>query len=153
MSDPTEDAAYIEKLYEYGEQLNNAKDKSRVWNSLRNSGAPRWASVNLGILICLQCSGIHRSLGVHISKNTKDGLQPASKSVEIIFNSNESPTAEHGPKSAAIQKNRRLFLEESILVKHMTQIRLPIMRSHECGYFHKGVEIGPKVEICHVIRY
>ncbi|EPS72588.1 hypothetical protein M569_02173, partial [Genlisea aurea] len=30
--------------------------------------APRWASINLGIFVCLQCSGIHRSLGVHISK-------------------------------------------------------------------------------------
>ncbi|KAI3639801.1 hypothetical protein MIR68_002115 [Amoeboaphelidium protococcarum] len=29
---------------------------------------PRWASANLGIFICLRCSGIHRSLGVHISK-------------------------------------------------------------------------------------
>ncbi|XP_030957032.1 ADP-ribosylation factor GTPase-activating protein AGD5-like isoform X2 [Quercus lobata] len=29
---------------------------------------PRWASVNLGIFISMQCSGIHRSLGLHISK-------------------------------------------------------------------------------------
>lgn len=28
---------------------------------------PRWASVNLGIFVCTNCSGIHRSLGVHIS--------------------------------------------------------------------------------------
>ncbi|KAM1484874.1 hypothetical protein EV2_037568 [Malus domestica] len=30
--------------------------------------APRLASVNLGIFICMQCSGIHRSLGAHIPK-------------------------------------------------------------------------------------
>lgn len=30
MTDPSEEAAYIEKLYEYGEQLSNANDKSQV---------------------------------------------------------------------------------------------------------------------------
>ncbi|XP_031632151.1 centaurin-gamma-1A [Contarinia nasturtii] len=29
---------------------------------------PEWASLNLGILICIECSGIHRNLGSHISK-------------------------------------------------------------------------------------
>eukprot|EP00007_Cunea_sp_BSH-02190019_P004583 CAMPEP_0174241616 /NCGR_PEP_ID=MMETSP0417-20130205/24008_1 /TAXON_ID=242541 /ORGANISM="Mayorella sp, Strain BSH-02190019" /LENGTH=447 /DNA_ID=CAMNT_0015320879 /DNA_START=8 /DNA_END=1351 /DNA_ORIENTATION=- len=32
------------------------------------SRGPRWASVNLGIFICISCSGIHRSMGTHISK-------------------------------------------------------------------------------------
>ncbi|SPO23634.1 related to AGE2 - ADP-ribosylation factor and GTPase activating protein effector [Ustilago trichophora] len=30
--------------------------------------APRWASWNLGIFICVQCAGVHRKMGVHISK-------------------------------------------------------------------------------------
>ncbi|TFK00949.1 tumor protein p53-inducible protein 13 [Platysternon megacephalum] len=29
---------------------------------------PRWASINLGITLCIECSGIHRSLGVHFTK-------------------------------------------------------------------------------------
>ncbi|XP_035268242.1 arf-GAP with coiled-coil, ANK repeat and PH domain-containing protein 2-like isoform X2 [Anguilla anguilla] len=29
---------------------------------------PSWASINLGITLCIECSGIHRSLGVHFSK-------------------------------------------------------------------------------------
>ena len=29
---------------------------------------PRWASLNLGIFMCTNCSGIHRGLGVHISR-------------------------------------------------------------------------------------
>ncbi|XP_076330186.1 arf-GAP with coiled-coil, ANK repeat and PH domain-containing protein 2-like isoform X3 [Tachypleus tridentatus] len=32
------------------------------------SPEPRWASINLGITLCIECSGIHRSLGVHVSK-------------------------------------------------------------------------------------
>ncbi|KAI8381358.1 uncharacterized protein BYT42DRAFT_566268 [Radiomyces spectabilis] len=29
---------------------------------------PEWAATNLGIIMCIECSGIHRSLGVHVSK-------------------------------------------------------------------------------------
>ena len=32
------------------------------------SNPPSWASINLGVFVCMKCSGCHRELGAHISK-------------------------------------------------------------------------------------
>ncbi|KAK6882481.1 hypothetical protein K4I79_004692 [Candida tropicalis] len=34
----------------------------------KSSKNPRWASWSLGCFICIRCSGVHRSMGTHISK-------------------------------------------------------------------------------------
>jgi len=33
-----------------------------------NARGPRWCSTNLGVFLCIRCSGIHRKMGTHISK-------------------------------------------------------------------------------------
>ncbi|CAD7077861.1 unnamed protein product [Hermetia illucens] len=48
------------------------------------SSEPRWASINLGITLCIECSGVHRSLGVHYSKVrslTLDAWEPENVKV------------------------------------------------------------------------
>lgn len=67
--------AAIRSLYEADEANRKCADCS--------DANPTWISLNLGILICLECSGIHRSMGTHISKVrslTLDSLSQETKS-------------------------------------------------------------------------
>ncbi|KAF5285667.1 hypothetical protein FQA39_LY16531 [Lamprigera yunnana] len=44
------------------------KDEDNKYCVDCDSKGPRWASWNLGVFLCIRCAGIHRNLGVHISK-------------------------------------------------------------------------------------
>ncbi|KAF6345672.1 small ArfGAP2 [Rhinolophus ferrumequinum] len=57
------------------------------------SKGPRWASWNIGVFICIRCAGIHRNLGVHISRVksvnldqwTQEQIQPIPFSYLSLF--------------------------------------------------------------------
>lgn len=43
-------------------------ESNKVCSDCKRNKHPRWASWNLGVFICIRCSGIHRGMGVHISR-------------------------------------------------------------------------------------
>lgn len=47
---------------------------------------PSWLSTNLGILTCIECSGIHRELGVHYSRIQSLTLDLLSTSELLVLN-------------------------------------------------------------------
>ncbi|KAH8867748.1 Stromal membrane-associated protein 1 [Schistosoma japonicum] len=44
------------------------RDEDNKYCADCDAKGPRWASWNIGIFLCIRCAGIHRNLGVHISK-------------------------------------------------------------------------------------
>lgn len=49
-----------------------------------SSSKVEWVSINLAIIICIECSGIHRSLGTHISKVRSLTLDNTSFTPDIV---------------------------------------------------------------------
>ena len=60
-------------------------DQGNRWCADCNSDSKtEWVSINFGIVLCIECSGIHRSLGTHISKVRSLTLDTTSFTTDIV---------------------------------------------------------------------
>ncbi|XP_077429294.1 arf-GAP with GTPase, ANK repeat and PH domain-containing protein 1-like [Vanacampus margaritifer] len=46
---------------------------------------PTWASLNIGALICIECSGIHRNLGTHVSRVRSLDLDDLPRELTLVL--------------------------------------------------------------------
>ncbi|KAG8666086.1 hypothetical protein FPOAC2_11179 [Fusarium poae] len=66
-------------------QMVRDNDQGNMWCADCGSGSKvEWVSINLGIILCIECSGIHRSLGTHISKVRSLTLDIKSFTIDIV---------------------------------------------------------------------
>lgn len=91
---------------------------------------PKWASINLGVTLCIECSGIHRSLGVHVSKVrslTLDDWEPTwililSKLGNFNVNSFYEARIEENQNSRIVHDSSREMREKWIRDKYISKL-------------------------------
>ncbi|KAH7401767.1 hypothetical protein DE146DRAFT_440859 [Phaeosphaeria sp. MPI-PUGE-AT-0046c] len=66
------------------QQVREADASNRVCADCGSESKVDWVSINLGIVICIECSGIHRSLGTHITKVRSLTLDVTSFTPDIV---------------------------------------------------------------------
>lgn len=66
------------------QQIREADPANEVCADCGTDQKVDWVSINLGIMICIECSGIHRSLGTHISKVRSVTLDTNSFTPDVV---------------------------------------------------------------------
>ncbi|XP_070826476.1 arf-GAP with coiled-coil, ANK repeat and PH domain-containing protein 2 [Chaetodon trifascialis] len=95
---------------------------------------PRWASINLGVTMCIECSGIHRSLGVHLSKVrslTLDSWEAEQLKLLCVLGNNvmnriyEARCSEEGrvkPRADSQRAEKEAWIRQKYVEKRFVQI-------------------------------
>jgi Arf-GAP/SH3 domain/ANK repeat/PH domain-containing protein len=114
------------------EVVYNLDASNRYCADCGSSSKVEWISINLLCILCIDCSGVHRSLGSHISKVRSLTLDTVSFTPEVIeliksvnnsiINSIWEATLPQPKNPAKIAENRAAFIREKYIEKKYVQI-------------------------------
>eukprot|EP01113_Clastostelium_recurvatum_P035898 TRINITY_DN504_c0_g2_i1.p1 TRINITY_DN504_c0_g2~~TRINITY_DN504_c0_g2_i1.p1 ORF type:complete len:853 (-),score=207.33 TRINITY_DN504_c0_g2_i1:2591-5149(-) len=119
-----------------------------------DASMPDWASINLGALLCLECSGVHRSLGVHITKVrslTLDRLDTdllmfmkrvGNTKLNTIY---EQALRESRPSKSSDRETRERFIRAKYVTKSF--LAPPPSSSDPSEYLHHHVNTTKDVPV------
>lgn len=107
---------------------------------------PTWGSTNLGVFLCTQCAGVHRSLGVHISAmlsaKLDDWTHEQLDVMEVMGNTRSNSTYEYHVPSMwgkchpdDEREYRELYIREKYEKKSFMQKerKPPLKKKEPCG--------------------
>jgi len=123
--------------------------ENQVCSDCRKRG-PRWASANLGVFFCIECSGIHRNLGVHISfvrsvnldtwtKQQVDFMEEWGNARANAYFEANVPSNVHRPKEGDAVRVVEKFIRDKYEFRRYVAKTLPPARENQAPEDEKPV--------------